>query len=71
MDFTVACVDGGVVRLVNLTEFDTFTIPTNLMPGLKAGEVVSLKIEKKDGGLQDQILRLQDDISVFFRTRQK
>ena len=71
----MASVDGGLVHLVNFKEFDNCTIPVNLLPqGIKAGQQISLKAElRKDTEelLQDEIFKLQDDISVFLRSRQK
>ena len=75
MEYSVASIDAGVAHLVNLRDFDDFRIPVNLLPqGLLAGEKISLKIEKKidaERSLNEQILKLQDDISVFLRSKQK
>ena len=71
----MASVDGGVAHLVNFKEFDNCTIPVNLLPpGIKAGNLITIKSEVKndaDESLREQILKLQDDISVFLRSRQK
>ena len=75
MDYSVASIDGGIAHLINLSDFDDFRIPVNLLPpGLIAGETISMKFEKKPEtakSFNEQILRLQDDISVFLRSKQK
>ena len=75
MEYKVASVGQGVAHLVNLAEFESFKIPINLAPaGIQPGQVVSIKIERSPAAEQageEQVLKLQDDISVFLRSRQK
>ena len=72
MDFSVASVEGGIAKLVNLKEFDSCSIPTNLLPsGVKSGQMVTISVETRDDfNLEEKVLKLQDDISVYLRSRQ-
>ena len=73
MDFSVASVEGGLAKLVNFKEYDSCSVPINLLPeGLQPGDVVTMRVEtSKEVNLEEQILKLQDDISVYLRSRQK
>ena len=69
--FKVEAIEDGEAKLISFTDFQRFTMPLSLLPvGLSEGHTVSLRITRKaTDHLQDRILRLQDDIAVFLRTR--